>query len=438
MKKLLYTGIALLLAILIYFIGCTDWLKGKTQQGDDVVFTPSTRDKPIPGQYILQVPKDPKSKEYVAFEKFIGKHFLKIENKAKCPCNEDLQMWTAKVDFEPDTDPPTVPPDTMMRSGFLSRNYSVTLDKSIGLKYDFKLEPEKGNLVKIAILDTGVDTSITTLGDFLHRNPNLSFLCDSRIAEGKFGMNMLFLTGEQTGIEPQDNDGHGTFINGVIAGLASYPPSYRKYERARKVSLDVLNVKIGENTKTGTTLFKALCGMHYAVKKKSDILNLSWRISPQKVDINSIAQAFVPVLREIEASKTMVVASSGNNGEEDLLHLPSAFSRPFPIRVGSINSVIDFSNSVVSVGAWNTANNQIADFSNEGRNVDIYAPGQNIRSLALGGGSSRGSGTSFSAPYVTQRLAELIGEDPSKLNLKATLISRHSTLINTYQVLIMR
>ena len=441
MKRLLYVGITLLVAILTYFIGCKDWLKGDKKQENpkDVVFTPSRIDQPIPNEYIISMPKNPKSKEYIEYKNFLDKHFLEIQSKSICPCNQDLQMWTAKVDFEPDKDPPTT--GSSDTSVFLSRNYSITLDESISFKSNLKALYQKGNVVKIAILDTGVDTTIGTLAGFLHKNPSMSFMCNSTISEGVYGMNMLYITREQPNVEPIDADGHGTFINGIMAGLATYPPHYSKQELALNVSLDVLNVKIGANKKTGSTLFKTLCGMYYAVKSNANLINASWRVSPRKIDINSVAQSFIPVLTEMKKSNMMLVASAGNDSKQDLMHLPSAFARPFTFStvVGSSSVVADFSDIVVSVGAWSTSENDIADFSNRGSNVDIYAPGELIRSLNLGGSMKLGSGTSYATPFVTQRLAELMGENPRPMNLKANLMSRHSRTIRPdVKLLIMR
>jgi hypothetical protein len=57
-----------------------------------------------------------------------------------------------------------------------------------------------------------------------------------------------------------------------------------------------------------------------------------------------------------------------------------------------------------------------ADFSNWGSCVDIYAPGQDIKSTGLAGLTSTGSGTSFAAPHVAGAAAlykAIYGDAPS-------------------------
>jgi subtilisin family serine protease len=443
MKKLFYWGVAIVLALLLYFNWGKSCQKDKPIDDDkDAIVAVGQRDKPIPNEYIILMPKDITSKKYVGFKKYLDKHFTKVKEKNVCPCEEGLQLWTGSVDFDPETEPPSGSSDTSIArvpAFFLMRNYSILVDINTPSESSSKSPFQNGPLVRIAILDTGVDTTLNSLSSFLHRNPSMSFLCDSRIPEGVHGMNMLYLTREEPYQEPIDKDGHGTFINGIIAGLATYPPAYNKSEQALNVTLDLLNVKIGQNRTNGSTLFKTLCGMHYAIKKKANIINASWHVRPQTIDINAVANSFLPILEKMKDSSIMLVASAGNKGIEDITHLPSSFSRPFTIHNGGTNFTADYSNIVVSVGSWNTETNSIANSSNRGSNVDIYAPGKNIRSLNLGSGVTRGSGTSYATPFVSQRLAELIGAGVGTTALKTRLISAHSRTISTnVQALIMR
>ena len=80
--------------------------------------------------------------------------------------------------------------------------------------------------------------------------------------------------------------------------------------------------------------------------------------------------------------------------------------------------------NIIVVGA-STENDEIADFSNYGKNnVDIFAPGENIYSTTSTGGYDSDGGTSFAAPYVAGVAALLLSKYPdmSTADLKQTIL----------------
>lgn len=116
------------------------------------------------------------------------------------------------------------------------------------------------------------------------------------------------------------------------------------------------------------------------------------------------------------------------NGEFDIWMLQgtendrSGFFVPDSYRTLTIPSTAD---AVISVGAYDVGNNQVASFSGRGTareagrmKPDLVAPGVDIMSCAPGGGYTVKSGTSMATPFVTGGAALLLewgivrGNDP--------------------------
>ncbi len=134
-----------------------------------------------------------------------------------------------------------------------------------------------------------------------------------------------------------------------------------------------------------------------------DVINNSWGCPASE---GCSGQEMLPVLQALRAAGVVVVVSAGNEG-------PSC---------GSINDQpATASDTTLSVGAYNHANNTIAGFSSRGPSdldgqpgPDVSAPGVSIRSTVPGGGySSFFSGTSMAGPHVVGEVALLISADPS-------------------------
>ncbi len=90
------------------------------------------------------------------------------------------------------------------------------------------------------------------------------------------------------------------------------------------------------------------------------------------------------------------VAAAGNQGISDARWRPAA-----------VKDQAEYPKRVVPVGALNQAQSGPAYFSNYGPWVRAWAPGENLVAT-IGGVKYRWSGTSFAAPVVTARLADLM------------------------------
>jgi subtilisin family serine protease len=118
--------------------------------------------------------------------------------------------------------------------------------------------------------------------------------------------------------------------------------------------------------------------------------------------------AIEDAVRGAEAHGVIVTASAGNEGHD----LGAAPSYPASYPEGA----------VLAVGATGRFG-AVADFSNHGTGVDVYAPGDDILSTDSRGEYGVRSGTSLAAPHVAGTLALLAGARPdlSGLALRAAL-----------------
>jgi len=104
-----------------------------------------------------------------------------------------------------------------------------------------------------------------------------------------------------------------------------------------------------------------------------------------------------PVIDQLRAAGVATAIASGNDGFRDAVSFPGCIS------------------SAVTVGAT-SKQDQLADFSNCGPQVDLHAPGVTINSSIPGGRFAAFSGTSMATPHVAGAFAAL-----KSLHPKATV-----------------
>lgn len=267
-------------------------------------------------------------------------------------------------------------------------------------------------VVKVAIVDTGVDITQPnpSLGfpdpqayllPFLW--PNTAQPCN--IPPARYGVNVL------DGSPPTDINGHGTHINGIVAGLPPQAVSNlvtASNGSSKRVRLEILNAKFTTGATASGNLFQAICALHYALKQQAEVINISWGYLS-----DSLPRMMKPFLKEAMDSNVVIVAGLGNDGK--LFRGPVGTLRFWP---AGFSESLD---NVISVGASDNAG-KMASFSNHGEpsNFDIMtvvAPGVDILSTfpkylqaSPQKGLALGSGTSMATPFVTRTVAMMIGK----------------------------
>jgi len=187
--------------------------------------------------------------------------------------------------------------------------------------------------VKIAVLDTGI----------AYRNRGRRFRRSPDFSAGQFIRGYDFVDRDHL---PLDENGHGTHVAGTIAektnnGIALTGLAYR----AKLIPVRVLN-KYGSGRASDIAR-----GIHYAVARGADVINMSFNFSCGK-RVPSVDEE----LRYAFRRGVVAVASIGNLGSETCVSPPANGPR------------------VIGVGGT-TEGGCLGSYSLTGKRIDVVAPG---------------------------------------------------------------
>ena len=259
----------------------------------------------------------------------------------------------------------------------------------------------KGNGVRVAVLDTGVDR--------LH--PGL---------EGRLIPGWDFVDDDNDPGEVGNADapgfGHGTHVTGVVAqaapGAQIMPVRILDPEGMGNlwVLVEALMYAVDPDRNPDTDDGAHVINLSLGTANRSDILRTVLGLVTCAV-VNEAGElpgpAVDPAIDVLDPGYdddrdrcrnfpgSVVVVSAGNDGSKRV--------RQYPAGAGVYG--------MISVGA-SDATGSLAGFSNYGSWVDIAAPGDGITSFIPGGVYGTWSGTSMAAPYVTGTAALLISRNP--------------------------
>lgn len=196
--------------------------------------------------------------------------------------------------------------------------------------------------VRIAVLDTGIDSNHPSLSNLVNTSLGRSFV------------------GGTTG----DGHGHGTHVAGTIA-------SYGTVSGVMK-NATLVPIKVLDETGYGS-MYGIQQGIIYSASIQADVINMSLGGGPYDRGMDEAVTAATN-------QGSVVVAATGNDGVGTVSY-PAAYQGS--IAVGSVTSAGDRSY-----------------FSNYGQGLDVMAPGSNIYSTMPGGRYGSMSGTSMATPHV--------------------------------------
>lgn len=245
----------------------------------------------------------------------------------------------------------------------------------------------RGKGVKVAVIDTGVDTvnaqlkggAVANGTDFLHKGGN-----------GK-----------------NDSEvGHGTKVAGIIAA--------RKLDGTGFIGLapEATIIPIRQNDDKGSgnvgTMMQAI---RWAADHGASIINIS-QDTASKMD-PAVDTAFRDAIKYAQGKNVLIVAAAGNDGADG--KVKETYPAAYP--------------GVLAVAA-SDRNNARAPFSQSGPFVGVAAPGIDMVSTVPVGGNCVDQGTSFAAPYVSG-VAALIRAKHPEWNYKQVITQIEQTADRT-------
>jgi subtilisin len=212
----------------------------------------------------------------------------------------------------------------------------------------------KGEGVKVAILDTGIDLN----------HPDLDIAGGENFSPGK---------------SYDDKNGHGTHVAGIVAalddgfGVIGVAPGANLYA-----------VKVLGNSGMGW-VSDIIAGLEWSVREGMQVVNMSLG--------GAYSETLEVACLSAYDNGLILITSAGNGGA---VSYPAAYL------------------SVIAVSATNSAD-ELAWFSSTGSEVELAAPGVDIYSTYKDGSYTIMSGTSMAAPHVAG-IAALVWANPDNSN----------------------
>lgn len=281
-------------------------------------------------------------------------------------------------------------------------------------------KPTELKVVKVAIIDTGVDPfyrfeaneygflnvfnwssedlpdadQIMDVVNYGDPFPSPAVLTDpdgNCIFDNYFGYDYLNSINN-----PYDDNGHGTHIAGTVLNNSATEVS----------KTEIIPLKFGGYLKGQLQqdsfycdLFSAICSINYAVNAEADIINMSWGY------YDSIPNwPLEEQLARADTAGILMVTSAGNDtcNIDDSKQWPACLVDSFPEHMIVVAALDTFN-------VTGTSTFELASYSNFGTTVDLAAPGTDIVSakvLSIDSTLSL-SGTSMAAAVISRRAAML-------------------------------
>lgn len=213
-----------------------------------------------------------------------------------------------------------------------------------------------------------------------------------------------------------DGNGHGTHVAGTAAAIDNTVGVVGVAPGARVWGIRVLN-----NQGFGTDS-DVIAGIDYVTAHAGEIEVANMSLGGPGTDDNNCGHTnndpmHTAVCALVDAGVVLVVAA-GNDGENAALSTPAAYDEAITV---SAFTDTDGTPGGAGPGTIYGSDDTMASFSNFGADVDIAAPGVQIRSTWRTGGYVNLSGTSMASPHVAGAVALYIASHGRAFDLAGVM-----------------
>lgn len=258
----------------------------------------------------------------------------------------------------------------------------------------------KGSGIRVAVLDSGIDTD----------HPDLS---DDLVAQHCFTANDCPPGNTAEGTSAEDEHGHGTHISGIISGRGLVSPAGFA-PNAKIIAVRVLN------SQNAGFLSDWIAGMDWVYANQAtlrvDVLNMSLGSSATYTTACDSAQPLMAAaVNNLVNAGVTVFAASGNAGLSDALSAPACIRNVIAVGAtydSNLGREPDSGSYGPGCADETTSLTTIACFSNSNAELDMLAPGSRITAAGMGGGTATFRGTSMSSPTAAGVAALMLEADP--------------------------
>ncbi|HKB80532.1 MAG TPA: S8 family serine peptidase [Thermoanaerobaculia bacterium] len=275
----------------------------------------------------------------------------------------------------------------------------TALISDAGTRVDSLSLPTRGEGIRVAVIDTGIDYTHPALGG--------AFGPGHKVAGGWDFVN--------DDADPFDDNGHGTHVSGIIAAdsdsLQGVAPHATLY-----------GFKVLDAGGSGSS-DDVMAGIEAAADPNGDG-DPSDHLDVANLSLGGLGGADDPQSLAVDgavAAGVVVCVAAGNSGGFAIISSPG--SSPSAITVGAIDDT----------GAMASFSSRGPDPGDLQFKPDVVAPGVNIISSIAGGGTRSLSGTSMATPHVTGVCALLraLHPDWTPGDVKSALTSTATTIAGT-------